>query len=219
MMHREVRWFKRTIILICFLGAILQIAAQNTMRIYSKDGGVYEVLTENVDSITFVEKDVQQQEASLMGSWLWGSSESGYYELLTFDEDYTYVGYDCYFTYGFDTKTYGFFSQYGTMLTLWSNGFGYQRRYTWYITGLAVNALSVMTKMGSFTYYRLQPEVIKLKVGEPFHGSGEEEFVFADGVVVRIEDNKLKGVTPGETYILKMDKPSQMIWAYKVMVE
>jgi len=54
--------------------------------------------------------------------------------LLTFSEDHTYTGYDNYFAYGFDTMTYGWWGQIETVLTLQSNGYGYQRRYNWYVT-------------------------------------------------------------------------------------
>ena len=104
---------------------------------------------EQIDSITFVdESDVSQVEGSLTGSWLWGDADADYYELLTFNEDKTYTGYDNYFTYGFDTMTYGWYAQVGAMLTLQSNGFGYNRRYNWFVKGLTGNALDVMTKMG-----------------------------------------------------------------------
>ena len=112
-------------------------------------------------------------EGSLVESWLWRDSDAGYYELLTFNEDKTYTGYDNYFTYGFDTMTYGWYAQVGAMLTLQSNGYGYNRRYNWFVMALTGNALDVMTKMGRFTYYRLQPEVIHLQAGgEPLGCEG-----------------------------------------------
>jgi len=200
----------------------LSISAQTDVRIYQKDGTCLDVPIEQIDSIAFANKDADSVsiiESELCGNWLWGNTAAGYYEVLSFNKDHTYTGYDNYFTYGFDTTTYGFYSQYGTMLTLWSNGFGYQHRYTWYITGLTSNALSVMTKMGTFTYYRLQPEVIKLKVGETLSNSGDDTYIFADGVIVRLEDNMLNGVAKGETYLLKMSNSSQRIWGYKVVVE
>ena len=194
-------------------------SAQNIMRIHDRDGSVYDIHAERVDSITFVDADsLTVVEAELSGSWLWGGAEQGYYELLSFNKDHTYTAYDNYFTYGFDTTTYGFYSQYGTMLTLWSNGFGYNRRYNWYIIGQTENALEVMTKMGPFTYYRLQPDIIRIRVGETFSISENYNCIFADGIVVKINDFLLTGITPGETYILKMDNSTKMVWANKVIV-
>ena len=101
--------------------------AQTHMRIHHKGGGYSDVATEQIDSITFVDgSDVSPVEGSLTGSWLWGDTEAGYYELLTFNEDKTYTGYDNYFMYGFDTMTYGWYAQVGAMLTLQSNGFGHK---------------------------------------------------------------------------------------------
>ena len=140
--------------------------AQTHMRIHHKGGGHSDVLIEQIDSLTFVDnKDVTLIESELIGGWLWGSLDSGYYEQLSFNEDKTYTGYDNYFSYGFDAMTYGWYMQMGSMLTLQSNGFGYKRRHNWLILGLTDNALDVMTKMGRFVYYRVQPEVLHLKVG------------------------------------------------------
>ena len=105
------------------------------------------------------------------------------------------------------------------MLTLQSNGFGYNRRYNWFVIGLTENALDVMTKMGRFTYYRLQPEVIHLQVGgESLECDNDDNFVFADGVVVRIINGKLQGVSEGKTYILKYNAEKMLILSYKVIV-
>lgn len=198
---------------------IQQVLAQNIMRIHGRDG-VYDVRTENVDSITFVDADtLTVVEAELVGDWFWGDTEAGYFELLTFNEDKTYTGYDSYFTYGFDTTTYGFYSQYGAMLTLWSNGFGYNRRYNWYITGLTENALEVMTKMGPFTYNRVQPEVIYINAGSYVECGVGETFLFADGVKVIIEGNKLHGISEGATYVIKYNATLNITYAYKVVVE
>lgn len=193
--------------------------AQNIMRINYKDGNISEVPIEQIDSITFVDKEEETHEATLIGEWLWGNVEQGYYELLKFNEDKTYTGYDNYFTYGFDTMTYGFYSQYGTLLTLWSNGFGYQHRYQWFITGLSGNELSVMTKMGPFTYYRLQDEVIHLKVSESMVCTDGESLIFADGKVAGINENKLYGISQGITYIQKHVAGANLIYSYKVVVE
>lgn len=196
------------------------LMAQNSLRIHCKDGSVYVIPTENVDSITFGDADsLNVVEVELAGSWLWGSVEQGYYELLSFSKDHTYTAYDNYFTYGFDTTTYGFYSQYSAMLTLWSNGFGYQHRYNWYITGLSANALSIMTKMGPYTYYRLQPEILNIRVGDSIECADGDSIVFADGVVVRIEDGKQYGIKEGSTFIQKYIASTGLIYAYKVVVE
>lgn len=176
---------------------------------------------EQIDSITFVDgSDLPVYERSLVGSWLWGDTEAGYYELLTFNDDKTYTGYDYYFTYGFDTMTYGWYVRMGSMLTLQSNGFGYNRRYNWFVIGLTSNALDVMTKMGQFIYYRLQPEVLHLQVdGESLACEEGDSFVFADGVIASIVDGKLKGITKGTTYIEKYNAEKNTSRAYKVVVE
>ena len=195
--------------------------AQTHLRIHHHGGGYSDVAIEQIDSVTFVDgSDVPSEEASLVGSWLWGDATAGYYELLTFNDDKTYTGYDNYFTYGFDTMTYGWYGQYGAMLTLQSNGFGYSHRYNWFLMGLTDNALDVMTKMGRFTYYRLQPEVIRLQEGEelPVSANGDH-FVFADGVVVCIDDGKLKGISKGMTYVQKCLGSESTIKAYQVVVE
>lgn len=139
--------------------------------------------------------------------------------MLTFNGDGTYTGYDNYFTYGFDTMTYGRYALHGVMLSLQSNGFGYSHRYTWYITGLTQNALDVMTKMGRYTYYRLQPETLHLGVGETLTCEDGDSFVFADGVVASIGDNKLVGQTAGTTYVQKYISTSSSIVSYKVVIE
>ena len=101
---------KIVIILFCFallFCCTLPIATQNTMRIHYKDGTEQDISILQIDSITFVEKDNydEVENVTLTGSWLWANKEAGYYELLTFNEDYTYTGYDYYFSYGFDTQT------------------------------------------------------------------------------------------------------------------
>ena len=194
--------------------------AQNTMRINYKDGSVYDTPIECIDSITFVEKTEELHEASLIGEWLWGNKEKGYYEVLSFNGDRTYTGYDYYLEYGFDTWTYGTYMLYGSMLNLWSNGYGYRRSYRWFVTALAENALEVMTQMGNFVYYRVQPEIYSLKVGEEAYTcSGGDYYVFTDGVRVQVDDGKLRGVGEGTTYILKYHSESDLIMAYKVICE
>ena len=197
------------------------IHAQTHMRIHHKGGGHSDVAIEQIDSITFVDgSEPLENEGSIVGSWLWGDTEAGYYELLTFNEDRTYTGYDNYFTYGFDTMTYGWYMQMGSMLTLQSNGFGYNRHYNLYVMGLTENALDVMTKMGRFVYYRLQPEVLHLQVGgEPLVYENGDSFVFADGVVARIVEGGLQGVIKGSAYVQMHIAETDCIVAYKVLIE
>lgn len=202
----------------CLFGLSIVSSAQNNMRIHYKGGAVSDIPIEEIDSVTFVKRDTPVEEVTLIGSWLWGNQEQGYYELLAFNEDYTYTGYDNYFAYGFDTMTYGWWAQIGAMLTLQSNGFGYQRRYNWYITELTDNALGVMTKMGPFTYYKVQPELLHLQVNGTLECEEGDSFVFADGVIATIQDNKLVGLALGETYIQKYIADSKRIVAYKVDV-
>ena len=207
---------------VSFLFAVcLYSSAQSHMRIHHKGGGHSDVLIENIDSITFIDGNyLPTDNASFTGSWLWGDTEAGYYELLTFNDNKTYTGYDNYFTYGFDTMTYGWYMQMGSILTLQSNGFGYNRRYNWFILGLTDNALDVMTKMGRYTYYRLQPEVLHLQAGgEPLAYKNGDYFLFADGVIVDTIDNKLLGIKKGTSYIQKYNAASNHILAYKVVVE
>lgn len=197
-----------------------KIMAQNTMRIIYKDGSVYETPIENIESITFVEKDVEQYEISLIGDWFWGNKEKGYCELLTFNKDWTYIGYDYYLEYGFDTCTYGTYMANGIMLNLWSNGYGYRRTYRWFVSALTDNALEVMTQMGTFTYYRVQPEIYALKVGEEsYECTGDDYYLFADGAKVSHNEGRLKGIAEGVSYILKYDTKSGLTMAYKVIVE
>ena len=219
-MGTYVKMERLIILLILSVFFCHNLNAQNTMRINYKDGSVYDTPIECIDSITFVEKTEELHEASLIGEWLWGNKEKGYYEVLTFNEDKTYTGYDYYLEYGFDTWTYGVYMNIGNMLSLWSNGYGYRRSYRWFVTGLTENALEVMTQMGSFVYYRVQPEVYSLKVGEEAYAcSGDDYYVFTDGVKVQHVEGKLKGIGEGTTYILKCYAGSGLIMAYKVVVE
>lgn len=215
---------KCVIILFCFallLCDSVPIVAQNTMRIHYKDGTEQDIFISQIDSITFVEKDIydEVENVTLTSSWLWANKEAGYYELLTFNEDYKYTGYDYYFSYGFDTQTYGWFSLYGNMLTLHSNGFGYRRRYNWYIRSLTDNAFEVMTNMGAYTYYRLQPETIYINERESAVFDNEDSIVFADGVIVEAEGNQLVGKAKGTTYILVSIAEQNKIVACKVIVK
>ena len=88
------------------------------------------------------------------------------------------------------------------------------------MTGLTENALEVMTQMGNFIYYRIQPEVYSLRVGEESYACKDGDYyVFADGVKVLDDEGKLKGICEGTTYILKYNAESGLIMAYKVIVE
>ena len=104
------------------------------------------------------------------------------------------------------------------VLTLQSNGFGYNRKYTWFMIGLTENALDVMTKMGQFTYYKLQRETITLHLGECLECEDGNSFVFADGVVVRITGNELVGLSKGTTCVQKKIGNTNIL-SYKVVVE
>ncbi len=214
-----MKQWRRVITIISFvLSIIIHVAAQNTMRIHCKSGGKYDISINEVDSVTFVEKS-ETEEVSLIGEWFWGNNEKGYYEVLTFNEDRTYIGYDYYLEYRFDTWTYGTYMANGIMLNLWSNGYGYRRTYRWFVTGLTENALEVMTQMGSFIYYRIQPEVYSLKIGKELYACKDGDYyVFTDGVKVLDSNGKLKGISEGTTYILKFDAESGLILAYKVIV-
>ena len=213
---------RRLLVLLFITTLCAAIQAQGVMHMHYKNGTKVDIPVEEVDSITFSEQsgtEEQGTEAALTGSWLWGGLEAGYYELLTLDADNTFTGYDNYFSYGFDTMTYGWYHRNGVLLTLWSNGYGYQTRNTWYVMALTDNALSVMTKMGRFTYYRLQPGSISLKEGQSLPCAEGESIVFADGVVVKVEDGSLVGSSEGTTYILKKQADSEIILAYKVVVK
>lgn len=176
---------------------------------------------EKIDSITFIDgNNLPNENASFTGSWLWGDAEAGYYELLTFNDEKTYTCYNNYFMYGFDMMTYGRYIQKGGILTLLSNGFGYSRRYNWFILGLTDNALDVMTKMGRYTYYRLQPEVLRLQAGgEPLAYKNGDYFLFVDNVVTSIVDGCLQGKANGTTYVQKYIANTSQIVGYKVVVE
>lgn len=202
----------------CFL--FFKMDAQNTIRINYKNGDRQDVLIDSIDSITFVEKDVKQYGVSFLGEWFWGSREKGYYEVLSFNEDRTYFGYDYYLDYGFDAWTYGMYMSNDIILNLWSYGYGYRRNFRWYVTALTENALEVMTQMGKFTYYRVQPEVYLVKIDEESYMCNDgDNYVFTDGVKVLEVDGMLKGISKGMTYILKYNTSSGLIMAFKVIVE
>ena len=207
------------ILLLAMCGLVLQ--AQTHLRIHHQGGGHSDVPLEQIDSITFVTGgDAQEATAQLTGGWLWGDAVAGYYELLTFNADKTYTGYDYYFAYGFDSTTYGWYMLNGALLTLQSNGYGYNRGYHWFVTALTSSDLEVMTKMGRYTYHRVQPDAIVLSVGgPPVTCSDGDAFVFADGVRARIADGALFGVARGTTYVQKFIAQSNIIVSYKVVVE
>ena len=196
------------------------INAQSHMRIHHKGGWHSDVKIEQIDSVTFVDgSDVPTAEESLIGSWFWGNTDAGYYEVLTFNKDRTYIASDYYMDYRFDTWTYGTYMANGVFLNLLSNGYGYRRIYRWFVTALTGNALEVMTQMGSFTYYRVQSEVYSLGIGEESYAcTGDDKYVFTDGVNVTEVDGKLKGISEGATYILKYNATLGLIIAYKVIV-
>lgn len=211
------QWYRVTIIIVLALIG-RHITAQNTMRIHYKSGVTHDIPINEVDSVTFIEKN-ETEGITLAGDWLWGSEEKGYYEVLTFNDDRTYSGYDYYLEYGFDTWTYGTYIQNGMMLNLYSNGYGYRRTYRWFVLGLSENALEVMTPMGRFIYYRIQSEVYSLKVGdESYICKDGDYYVFTDGIIVSDNNGKLKGISEGTTYILKYNVESGLIMAYKVVV-
>jgi len=189
------------------------------MRVHYKDGTIQDIPISQIDSLTFVDKNAPKEELTLIGSWLWGNKNAGYYELITFNNDYTYTGYDNYLSIGLDNWTYGWYSQLGSMLTLQSNGYGYNRRYNWYLVGLSKNALEVITRMGSYIYYRLQQETIHVSLSEPFYFASDDTIIFCDDVYVRGIDNILSGITRGTSYVLVRAALSDEILAYKIIIE
>lgn len=212
---------KRQVTILVLIGICQGLIAQTNLRVHYKDGTRVDIPLSMIDSLTFEEVATDTAEAVravLTGDWVWGSTQREYYEVLTFNEDRTFTGYDNYFTYGFDTWTYGWYAQLGTMLTMWSNGFGYQRRYNWFMMGLSANALEVMTQMGPFTYYRLQPEVLRMTTEAPLPLAEGDSVVFADGVVVAAEGASLHALTAGTTYVLIRRQATGEIGAYKVVV-
>lgn len=209
------------IFLIALLAALPPVlaTAQNTMRINYKDGTVQNVDITRVDSITFVEMDLKPQEASIVGEWMWGGLQEGYYEVIRFDQERTFTAEDCYFSYGFTNHTYGTYTYSGIQLNLLSNGIGYKRMNRWFVTYPSDNELEVMTQMGSFTYYRLQPETIRLKAWKDRLACEEGEvWSFADLTTAGIEDGQLVGLQPGTTYVQKLNTADNTTKAYKVEV-
>ena len=197
------------------------LCAQNTMRITYNDGSSQDVQVDKVRDITFV--DIPEQpdvDAGLIGTWVWGKQMAGYYEVITFNKDHTYIGDDYYFEYGFNTTTYGTYIHSGIMLNLRSNGYGYMRVFRWFVTSLSDNAMEVMTQTGPYTYYRLQSETYRIKAGgDPLTLGENMEVVFADGVTAKLQDGKLYGIQAGTTYILIMDNTTNTTKAYILVVE
>lgn len=149
----------RCSILLFFLlfASALSLSAQNTMRVALKDGTCVDIPIEQIDSVTFVTtEEGETQSVSLVGTWYWESQEQGYSETLTFNADGSFTCLDRYFGYGFDSSTYGTYMFFGSMLNLRSNGYGYNRYYQWMVTELTESKLTVMTRMGSFTYTRVK---------------------------------------------------------------
>ena len=158
-LHYKTCNMKRYIsIILGFILASLCIdaEAQNTMRVVQKEGTVIDIPIENVDSITFVTVEEPEGKATICGTWKWVCLEEGYSETLTFNADGTFTCIDIYFAYGFDSQTYGTYMFFGSMLNLRSNGYGYNRYYQWMVTELTEEKLTVLTKMGSFTYTKVK---------------------------------------------------------------
>lgn len=209
----------RLLFLACLLmSASSFLKAQNTMRIHYGDGRVQDIPVEQIDSVTFVDITHPEDAPTLIGSWLWGNRQAGYYEVLTFNTDHTYTGIDNYFSMGFETQTYGWYTQYGSMLTLQSNGYGYKRRYNWFLTGLTDNALEVMTTTGPFVYYKLQSTALTVSSGSTLTLSEGDEVVFTDGLVADGEGNSIIPLSPGTTYVLIKKSDTPKILAFKLTV-
>ena len=105
------------------------------------------------------------------------------------------------------------------MLNLRTYGIGYNHIYRWFVTALTDNALDVMTSMGRFVYYRVQPEPLRMRVGGTLVAADGDQFVFADGVYVDIVGNQLRAKAAGTTYIQKSFGDTGQTWSYKVIIE
>lgn len=132
--------------------------AQNIMRVSQNDGTILDIPIAKVDSITFVTVDEPENTISICGIWKWIGIEEGYSETLTFNADGTFTCTDKFFAYGFDSQTYGTYMFFGSILNLRSNGYGYNRFYQWLVKELTDEKLTVLTKMGSFTYKKVNTE-------------------------------------------------------------
>lgn len=148
---------KILLLVVLLLSSANALSAQNTMRVSLKNGTSVDFPIEQIDSITFVDvEDDPSQKVTLVGTWYWESIGQGYSETLTFNADGTFTCLDHYFEYGFDGSTYGTYMFFGSMLNLRSNGYGYYRFHQWMVTDLTETKLSVMTKMGRFTYDKVK---------------------------------------------------------------
>ena len=81
----------RLIISLFLLSFSLISTAQTHLHIYQKGNATLDIPLTQIDSITFVDVDKALENAGLAGSWLWGSTEAGYYEFLTFNDDHNYT--------------------------------------------------------------------------------------------------------------------------------
>ena len=70
---------KQRIAIVFLLLSSISLMGQNTMRVHYKNGTEQDILISEVDSVTFVERVVPDEEVSLIGSWLWGNREAVYY--------------------------------------------------------------------------------------------------------------------------------------------
>lgn len=146
---------RNLLFIILLLENAMGVFAQNTMRVLMKDGTCMDIPVVQIDSVTFVSvEEEQNQNVSLLGTWYWESHEQGYSETLTFNADGSFICVDHYFGYGFDSSTYGAYMFFGSMLNIRSNGYGYNRFYQWMVTELTESRLTVMTKMGNYTYIK-----------------------------------------------------------------
>ena len=209
---------KRLFVAICLTVLCMSVFAQNTLRIHYKNGTTADVTIADIDSLTFTETTSEPATVSLAGSWFWGNVEAGYYELATFNADNTFTAYDNMFSFGYEANAYGWYSLLGNMLVMRAYGYGYLRRYNWFVSTLTENQLTVITEMGPFTYYRLQPDIIYMKVGDTLSLAQGETLIFADGVTLQVANNSLKALLPGTTYILKSVATTGKTWGYKVVV-
>lgn len=145
----------KVLLLFLLLANAMSLFAQNTMRGSLNNGTCVDIPIDQVDSVTFVTVEKEQlRKVSLVGTWYWVSQEQGYSETLTFNAEGGFTCTDHYFGYDFGTSTYGTYMFFGSMLILRSNGYGYNRYYQWMVTELTETRLTVLTKMGSYTYIR-----------------------------------------------------------------
>lgn len=131
------------------------MSAQSMMRVHLHGRNPVDFPVGQIDSVTFATVEEEPvQKGTLAGTWYWEGREQGYSETLTFNADGTFTCLDHYFDYGLDSSTYGIYMFFGSMLSMRSNGYGYSRFYQWMVTELTDQCLTVLTRMGSFTYMR-----------------------------------------------------------------